>query len=277
MEQGKDLELDVVNIEGYTPLMLALINEYEDIALYLATKGANPSIIGGDGIPPLLVAVRKKYIQVVRCFIKNGVDVSTRDGANNTPIIAAIELGNVEITKELVEAGANLSLEWNKRSPLHLATEKRLNDVVNALLDHGVDVNLNDNCGDPPLVVAVKHGHEDLVTLFISHGAQQETLYKALRIATMKNKKSIVKFLVGSMDSEQVIQFLLQVGSVLEEADGCGEEKNCVVCFEASRDSVSVPCGHAACCANCLEALPVPRLCPICRVPVQLVQRIYRV
>jgi len=44
-----------------------------------------------------------------------------------------------------------------------------------------------------------------------------------------------------------------------------------------ARDAVMVPCGHTACCYACSDALPSPRICPMCRAEVRLVQKIIRV
>jgi hypothetical protein len=86
---------------------------------------------------------------------------------------------------------------------------------------------------------------------------------------------------LSAMDTDQVVQFLMQVGGVLEDSGASkgadDDDRLCIVCFESSRDAVIVPCGHTGCCSNCLEGFPAPRLCPICRVQVQHVQKIYRV
>jgi hypothetical protein len=42
----------------------------------------------------------------------------------------------------------------------------------------------------------------------------------------------------------------------------------CVVCLEAQRAVVLLPCRHFVTCATCAATLPQPRLCPMCRVPV---------
>jgi hypothetical protein len=42
------------------------------------------------------------------------------------------------------------------------------------------------------------------------------------------------------------------------------EDQSCIVCMDAMRNSVFVPCGHIACCFTCANALPKPTQCPIC-------------
>lgn len=51
----------------------------------------------------------------------------------------------------------------------------------------------------------------------------------------------------------------------LEDADG-DDEDLCVVCFEAQRDVVLVPCGHMMLCRHCAGAVIANSAeCPVCR------------
>mmetsp|Transcript_27411 Transcript_27411/g.69929 ORF Transcript_27411/g.69929 Transcript_27411/m.69929 type:complete len:139 (+) Transcript_27411:286-702(+) len=51
-----------------------------------------------------------------------------------------------------------------------------------------------------------------------------------------------------------------------------GRERECIVCLDAPRDHVLVPCGHACVCDECCRAIG---LCPICRAPVERAVRLY--
>jgi len=42
----------------------------------------------------------------------------------------------------------------------------------------------------------------------------------------------------------------------------------CVVCLSQPREVVLLNCGHICLCGDCSAALPLPKLCPICRQPV---------
>lgn len=280
LEKGKDVELDLQNVEGYTPFMLALINSHEEIATLLCEHNCDGSIAGADAIPPLLVAVQKKYYKVASALIKQGVEVNVSDKNHLTPLVCALENKSEAMAKELINADASVEVTQANKSPLHLAAELGSKPLVLSILDRGVDINSLDVNEDSPLVVAVKNQHEDVSRLLVERCTNKEFLYKALRIATMKCNKEIVKMVLSSMDTDQVVQFLMQVGMVLEDSGGKGaddEERTCIVCFESSRDCVIVPCGHTGCCSSCLDGFPSPRLCPICRVPAQHVQKIYRV
>ena len=42
----------------------------------------------------------------------------------------------------------------------------------------------------------------------------------------------------------------------------------CVVCLSQPREVVLLDCGHICVCGDCAAALPLPKLCPICRQPI---------
>jgi len=53
------------------------------------------------------------------------------------------------------------------------------------------------------------------------------------------------------------------------------ESKLCVVCIDLERNSVVVPCGHFCLCEYCVEKLPQPIRCPVCRGSAREIVRVY--
>ena len=62
----------------------------------------------------------------------------------------------------------------------------------------------------------------------------------------------------------------------LPEAKECdiAQEPVCKVCFEAQINALATPCGHCFGCLNCTAKLST-RKCPICRVRICKMDRIY--
>jgi hypothetical protein len=56
-----------------------------------------------------------------------------------------------------------------------------------------------------------------------------------------------------------------------------GEETMCVVCFDAPKDHIIVPCGHQCVCARCAEQLTKTRTptCPVCREPIIQTMKVF--
>ncbi|TMW68344.1 hypothetical protein Poli38472_005812 [Pythium oligandrum] len=47
------------------------------------------------------------------------------------------------------------------------------------------------------------------------------------------------------------------------------EEPECVVCLEAKKERICVPCGHYCMCAGCVQLLVTPKKCPMCRTAIR--------
>jgi len=54
-----------------------------------------------------------------------------------------------------------------------------------------------------------------------------------------------------------------------EGHEDVANDNSCVVCLTNQREIVLLNCGHICLCAECLEALPVPLKCPVCRQRVE--------
>lgn len=52
------------------------------------------------------------------------------------------------------------------------------------------------------------------------------------------------------------------------------QQMRCVVCLEADKNTVFIPCGHKACCFECANMID-PRNCPICRALIREINRCY--
>jgi hypothetical protein len=73
----------------------------------------------------------------------------------------------------------------------------------------------------------------------------------------------------------QQVQAELGSGSGTSHFDA--EETMCVVCFDAPKDHLIVPCGHQCVCAGCAEQLTNTRTptCPVCREPIQQTVKVF--
>jgi len=53
------------------------------------------------------------------------------------------------------------------------------------------------------------------------------------------------------------------------------DENECVVCLDAQKSHILIPCGHFCVCEACADRLAVGDGCPICRTPVQIKTRVF--
>jgi hypothetical protein len=80
-------------------------------------------------------------------------------------------------------------------------------------------------------------------------------------------------------DALMLQQVQAQLGSsvVPPVAPAPDEEDQCVMCFDAPKDHIIIPCGHVCVCEACANQLTQVRkpTCPICRTAIQLNTKVF--
>lgn len=208
-------ELDVEEAEhSYTPLMLALVLGHEFVATELILCGANVRYLASNGRSPMFIAAEKGLTSIIRLMINFcgidvneaavrpsglrmihiaayhkqpvavstlislGADVNKFDDENGyTPLSMAVLGLNTAAALDLIYAGANITQSSRAgRSPLYIAIEKGLSEVVKAviartpLFDINAPVTTERNQARP-LHVAILYSQAHLIEYLISLGA----------------------------------------------------------------------------------------------------------
>ncbi|XP_005410882.1 PREDICTED: 60 kDa lysophospholipase isoform X2 [Chinchilla lanigera] len=97
---------------------------------------------------------------------------AVRDTVMPSLALAAAHKGDLEALQALVELGSDLCLEDSSgQTPLHAAARRGHEGVVTMLLHRGVDVNARDQDGLSPLLLAVQGRHQGTIGLLRTAGA----------------------------------------------------------------------------------------------------------
>ena len=192
IETGRDLDVDLVDGDGLTPLILATkyqqlkvfqeLTKYRadldgtdprgNTALHWATGLSNCKMLhssltlrlmnqeNNDGLTPLALAVKNGLGQSVEALLSRRADVSTVDRQGNTIIHLACEPEETHVLQHLLEKVIFRSVPNNAegQTPLHRACELRNKNAVELLIKHQAMVNRIDSNGRTPLWTAVKAG-----------------------------------------------------------------------------------------------------------------------
>lgn len=143
--------------------------------------------------------------QRIKYLIDNGADVNVTTDMNETPLFFACGIKNKATVKVLLDAGADVNIKAMPlgSTPLILAVEFNLIDIVRLLLAKKADVNITTSMGIHPtataLHYAVKNNNASIVKLLLEAGADVKIETVVLfSYALMNDNVSIFKMLVSA-------------------------------------------------------------------------------
>jgi ankyrin repeat protein len=117
-------DIDTINLEGYTPLHLAVQRPDNEKAIgHLLQKDADVNITDPTGRNALLVSVDSHQKEYIKLLVSNGIDINSQDNDGNTALhyIFNKALENKmyiptckNIAKPLLEEGADSHIRNNE-------------------------------------------------------------------------------------------------------------------------------------------------------------------
>lgn len=169
-----------INIRGHhsrTPLMLAAEYGHRDIFDLLVIEGADVSLEDDEGNTLLHVACVGGHLDMVKYILSRDYinsDISSRGERGQTPVMLAARCGHKAVFYFLVCKGASLSFkDIDDNNILHVACIGGHVKMVECLLSNDiVDINELRQDGTSALMLAVQHGHRDVIDLLKSSGAE---------------------------------------------------------------------------------------------------------
>ena len=117
----------------------------------LENKEADVNCRNVNGCTPLHIAIMNQNTNLVKVLLKYGADPNAKeynDIGEKTPLHYAVEKNNYELAIMLLDNGANPTL-GDKRglTVLHYAARFGFIEIVKLLLKYGADINLRDSNG----------------------------------------------------------------------------------------------------------------------------------
>ena len=210
------------NDGGGSPLYYASLCGFHDLADRLIMK--HPEQVNGLGglvLAPLPAALSKRHFRIAESLWKHGANVDVRDADQWTPLYAAGRIGSVDIMRWLLHRGANASAHQKRlRTPLHQAAFAMDLEAVKALLEHEVDVNLQDTYGDTALhdIIAQFHPSHEQMTVEIAWRLLEYGADPNIRSRTLSNPLHQA----SSHGLLEVARLLLSYGANIDEVDNGG-------------------------------------------------------
>jgi len=195
---GADLEL--TQVEGTTPLLVAVLNQHFPVAQYLLEKGANPDHqddYKGNGL--LYAAAMNDYQMADLLLFYNASD-TIRDRDGNTALMTAVFFGNTETVDVLLQNGLGPDgTDKKKNTPLMIAAQQGNRDIITLLLEYGAELERVNAQNYTALAHAIQYQQDSAAMILMDSGANihyqitnNRNLYD---LAVQQNRKVIRKLL----------------------------------------------------------------------------------
>ncbi|BDI28665.1 hypothetical protein CCAX7_007160 [Capsulimonas corticalis] len=169
--------LPVNESEKTDGMLLGQAMLFPSLVRALLAHGADPNIRDASGCTALHWLGRRKPLETTQLLLDAGAAVDVKDDQGWTPLMRAIWCGKPDHVRLLLDHGADIHhVNAQGQSGLGLLAGWGWHhgvEVQTILLDLGLDVNTQDNEGTTPLMCATRYGHEDLMQLYLDHGADR--------------------------------------------------------------------------------------------------------
>lgn len=229
-------------INGYTALMIAIIEDHSDVLnLLLDRPELNVNII--NQAPNIYDHINDRYVYSIRTANSvesdPSIDSVTTNANGTTPILLASYKNNLQAIVSLLSRKANPNVQGEgEKTPIHYLIDKveyrsrigskantsgkdyltsilhtrklkHLISVVKELIIAGCDVNKRDSNGCNALALVIQTGHAELIQLLISYGSDLNIVHSSGRYSLMTaahfNYTDILEILIDACKGNHTI------------------------------------------------------------------------
>ena len=121
--EAPKIDLNILNLQGESPLMLAALKGELELATQMVKKGAD---VNKTGWTPLHYAASNGNAAMIKLMLENYAYIDAESPNGTTPLMMASMYGSPEAVKLLVDEGADVSLK-NQQGLTALAFAQRGN------------------------------------------------------------------------------------------------------------------------------------------------------
>ena len=210
VQNGHPADIDVRDMEDYTPLHVAAQNSCDRSAALLVSMGANVLSKTAEGQSACELATRSRCPFVVNILCNFSEEVLSRF-SNHDPLLqrlgAALHLATNQNRKSSVnyllkKAGCPPDVEDNKgRTALRIAIANNNLEMCRELISLGANVNHVSKNGVSPILTAAFNGYVQVVEELIRNGAEVDKVSRkygsALHQAASGGHTDVVKILLA--------------------------------------------------------------------------------
>ncbi|XP_065091614.1 ankyrin-1-like [Ochlerotatus camptorhynchus] len=202
----RSASINVQQKDKDTPLHLAIrYDQTMEVVRLLVKRSADQNIRNKKLRTPLHMAAHFDRKSIVNILI-NAENLNSQDSNGCTPLHLAVEKGVVEVVKALIHHTANVLIQQakDKWTPLHLAARHGRSEIAKLLIDASADaIEARHKDNSTALHLAACNGHVDTVRLLIDHSADdKENFYSLLNVVVDKTPRDDIKIYTGDFNAK---------------------------------------------------------------------------
>jgi ankyrin repeat protein len=155
--------------------LLMMLSKYTDdfhmrVAKMFLHRGLQIDNVDVDGYTALHYAVRHQNRRFLKFLLENGADANLPDELGNYPIMTAIMTGNIELTQILLQHNVNLNVCSDEGlTPLYLMIQKKFTDMVFDVIGKIKNINICTDEGFSILMIACEIGDHRVVKCLLKY------------------------------------------------------------------------------------------------------------
>nr|DBA27151.1 TPA: hypothetical protein GDO54_011325 [Pyxicephalus adspersus] len=205
----KGCSVDVPDNRGWMPIHEAAFSNAAQCLQLLISSAPSQSYIKSktfEGESALHLAAKCGSVWCTELLLQAGADPNDLTNDETTPLFLAVESGCGDLVRLLLKFKANVNgphscSGWN---PLHQASLMERTDLIQLLLESGVDKECEDDFGIRPLFIAAQYGKYESLNLLLSHGAD---------VNCQAKDKATPLFIAAQEGHEKCTELLLSKGA----------------------------------------------------------------
>ena len=216
LENGADINQPSFSSVDYsfeTPLVTAARLEHEELLnLFLDAKCEIDRGRGKEGKSALQWAATYGDLSIVKKLYKHGADVNWVGPFFQSALHYATIANKAKVVEWLLSKGAEVTVNGEGRSPLHIACVKGYFEIVKPLIKSGCEVDTYDSFAFTPFSLACLRGHLEIVQYMMENA----------RAGTVFNVEDALHR-AAECGHLEVLEFLIQKGADVNSLNTVGE------------------------------------------------------
>lgn len=162
----QNVDLNIHNVYGDTPLMIAIYFNQEEIVEELLRHGAIIDYQAEDGRTALTEAIGYGRKNIVKILLQYQPNIDLQNQSGWTPLLYAVVGRNQDIVEMLLQQQPDVNLQNNNgQTALMFPAAYNNQKMVETLLQQGALVNIKDKENKTAITLARANGHEHIVKM----------------------------------------------------------------------------------------------------------------